>query len=73
MILSARKGADKIRLTAFPKPFRFLEKLSICQNPRGEAKLNGERVAYIKVGIMDLEPLYEKLESGVELFEESEA
>jgi hypothetical protein len=38
----------------------------------GSAKLNGKRILYKKVGVLDLEPLCERLESGVEVFDESE-
>jgi hypothetical protein len=46
--------------------------LSASENLSGDGKLNGIRVIYRKIGILDLEPLYQKLESGVELFDESE-
>jgi hypothetical protein len=46
--------------------------LALSENRKGAGKLNGHRVDYKKVGIMDLEPLYQKLASGVELFDESE-
>jgi hypothetical protein len=46
--------------------------LSMSEHCDGDGFLQGKRVAFKKVGILDLEPLYERLESGVELFDESE-
>jgi len=46
--------------------------LSVSENRSGEAKLRGKRVIYLKVGILNLEPVYQKLSSGVEIFDESE-
>src|ERR1039458_6328651 len=46
--------------------------LSISEHCEGDGILQGERVIFKKVGILDLEPLYERLQSGVELFDESE-
>src|SRR5438094_734584 len=57
-ITSAFKKADRI--------------LAVCENCSGEGKLNGKRVMFKKIGIFNLEPLYEKLRDGVELFDESE-
>jgi hypothetical protein len=45
--------------------------LALSENRKGAGKLNGHRVDYKRVGILDLEPLYQKLASGVELFDES--
>lgn|GEM_PF-3167319 len=46
--------------------------LSMSQHCDGDGVLNGERVAFKKVGILDITPLYETLKDGVELFDESE-
>jgi hypothetical protein len=46
--------------------------LSISEHCEGDGVLQGERVIFKKIGILDLEPLYERLQSGVELFDESE-
>lgn len=46
--------------------------LSVSECRTGDASLHGHRVDYRKVGVLDLEPLYQKLESGVELFDECE-
>jgi len=46
--------------------------LSICENRDRGARLKGRPVDFMKIGIFDLEPLYQKLTDGVELFDESE-
>src|SRR5258706_677437 len=46
--------------------------LSMSEHCDGDGVLRGERVIFKKVGILDLEPLCERLQSGVELFDESE-
>ncbi len=45
--------------------------LAVSENRKGAGRLHGHRVDYRKVGILDLEPLYQKLESGIEIFDES--
>src|SRR5205814_163361 len=46
--------------------------LAISEDLTGGGSLNGKRVVYRKIGILDLEPLYQELSDGVELFDESE-
>ena len=46
--------------------------LSLSEHRDGRANLRGVRVDYRKVGVLEVEPLYEELVSGVELFDESE-
>lgn len=44
--------------------------LSLCNHCDGDGRLDGKQVACKKIGILDLEPLYERLQSGAELFDE---
>ena len=60
--------AENIK-SAFAKADRIL---SVSEHCDGDGVLNGKRVVFRKIGILDLEPLYEPLRSGVELFDESE-
>src|SRR6266498_1553834 len=55
--------------SAFRKADRILH---FSEHPEGTGTLNDEKVVVKKVGILDLEPLYEPIKSGVELFDESE-
>jgi len=59
----------KAMKSAFEKAKRIL---SVSQHCEGDGRLKGKRVIFKSVGIMDLEPLYEPLQSGAELFDESE-
>jgi hypothetical protein len=54
--------------SAFKKAERILQ---VSEHLEG-GSLNGRKVTVEKVGILDLEPLYECIQSGVELFDESE-
>lgn len=47
--------------------------LSISEHREGDGKLNGKRVAVRAVGILDIEPVLEPIQSGVEIFDESES
>jgi hypothetical protein len=55
--------------SAFKKAQHILTTSEHCD---GDGRLNGKKVAFQKVGILDLEPLYELLQSGIEIFDESE-
>lgn len=46
--------------------------LSISEHCEGDGRLQGKRVIFKKIGVLNLDPLYERLQSGVELFDESE-
>src|ERR1700733_2845519 len=61
--------AKNIR-SAFTKAEHILSASEHCE---GGGRLNGRRVVFKKVGILDLEPLYQPLQSGAELFDESES
>jgi Domain of unknown function (DUF4288) len=54
--------------SAFKKAEYILSTREHCD---GSGKLNGKRINLKKAGILDLEPLYEPLKSGVEIFDES--
>jgi hypothetical protein len=55
--------------SAFKKAQHILTTSEHCE---GDGRLNGKRVIFKRVGILNLEPLYEPLQSGAELFDESE-
>ena len=46
--------------------------LSVSEHREGDGVLDGKRVIFKSIGILDLEPLYEPIKSGAELFDESE-
>jgi hypothetical protein len=46
--------------------------LSVNANTTGSYERDGEKVSILKVGVMDLEQLQERLQDGVEIFEETE-
>ena len=55
--------------SAFKKAGHILSTSEHCE---GDGRLQGKRVIFKKIGVLNLEPLYERLQSGVELFDESE-
>ena len=46
--------------------------LSLQESVDGNGILNGEKVSYEKVGVLDLEPITSELVSGADIFDESE-
>lgn len=46
--------------------------LQTMESLDGGASLNGKKILYKQVGILDLDPLCEPIESGAEIFDESE-
>ena len=62
-----------IDASSFESAFRKAEHiLSIKENTSGSSELDGRKISYMKVGVLDVEPVIDELVSGAEIFDESE-